>query len=163
MDTHAKKHEKTKREQELQYWKISGHLESLKAKGEKVRSFWSSASTSKFSSIIFCICIYNVIILIAHLILLLSYYSTLIALIRVKKKSIRKHKTLSKVIDERETCCLSIFNWHILIPHLISLFLYVIWLSYLKVTPISWYSALIVLIRLEINIKKYNTFLISQA
>ena len=49
------------------------------------------------------------IILIAHLIILLSYYSNLIALIRVKK-SIRKHKTLSKVIDERETCCLWIFN-----------------------------------------------------
>jgi len=81
----------------------------------------------------------------------------------VLKKSIRKHETLSKVIDERETCCLRIFNWYIFIAHLISLFLYVIWLSCLKVTTISWYSALIVLIGLEINIKKYNTFLISQA
>jgi len=49
-------------------------LKILVADGEKVWSFWSSASTSKFSSIIFCMCIYNVIILIAHLILLLSYY-----------------------------------------------------------------------------------------
>jgi len=111
----------TERQQESQYWKISGYLESLKAGGEKVRSSWSSTSTGKFGvrsswsststgkfgSIVF---VYVYIILIALFILLLSYYSTLIALICVK------------------TCCLRIFNWYILVAHLIPLSLYVIWL-----------------------------------
>jgi len=46
----------------------------------------SSASTvSPIQSFFVCV-VHNVIILIVHLIFLLSYYSTLIALIRFKKK-----------------------------------------------------------------------------
>jgi len=95
------------RQQESQCWKISGHLESSKAGGEKVRSSWSSASTGKFGSIVFCICIYNSDCSFDSL---LFYNSTLITLIRVK------------------TCCLRIFNRYILVAHLIPLSLYVIWL-----------------------------------
>jgi len=85
--------------------------------------------------------VYVYIILFALLILLLSYYSTLIASIRVKT-------------------CLRIFNWYILVAHLIPLSLYVIWLfesfyNILIFNPFCFDSS-------KNKYKKYRTFFVSQ-
>jgi len=126
-------------QRESQCWKFSGHLESSKAGGEmsEVLEVVLQRVSSDLS-----IFVYVYIILIALLILLLSYYSTLIALIRVKT-------------------CLRIFNWYILVVHLIPLSIYVIWLFESFFTT-SWYSTLFALIRLKINIKNAKPFFIFQ-
>jgi len=73
-----------------------------------------------------------------------------------------KHKTLSKVIDERENMLFEDLHWYILIAHfLISLCnMIVLFESYYNILIFSPYIALI---RLEIYIKNTKTFLIFQA
>jgi len=85
-------------------------------------------------------------ILYAHIALFKSYYGTLIFSpyrFDFFKKINKKYKTFSKVVNERGTRFLRIFNWYDLITWSHILYMHM-WLSCLTATKVpSWYLTLI--------------------